>query len=71
MITVIVSLFFGASLVTSIALAAACMLSGQVQRAAEAELGWTISVESLHSIAEVELPNHSRRRQAKPAHAGI
>jgi hypothetical protein len=70
MITVIVSLFFGASLVTSIALAAACMLSGQVQRAAEAELGWT-SVESLHSIAEVELPNHSRRRQAKPAHAGI
>jgi hypothetical protein len=70
MITVIISLFFGASLVTSIALAAACMLSGQVQRAAEVELGW-IPVESLHAIAEVELPNHSRRRQVKPAHAGI
>ena len=70
MITVIISLFFGASLVTSIALAAACMLSGQGQRVAEVELGW-IPVESLHAIAEVELSNHSRRRQVKPAHAGI
>ncbi|MFN8464131.1 MAG: hypothetical protein U0X20_01210 [Caldilineaceae bacterium] len=70
MITVFVSLFFGASLLTSIALAAACMLSGRGQEECEAEQA-LVTVESLRGIAEVELPRRSQRRQATPAHVGI
>jgi hypothetical protein len=70
MITVFVSLFFGASLVTSIALAAACILSGRGQEEIEAEQAF-VTVESLRGIAEVELPRRRQHRRATPAHAGI
>jgi hypothetical protein len=70
MITVIVSLFFVASLVTSIMLVAACRLSGRMQETGEEE-PISVTVESLQSIAEVELPKYSQRRKTAPAHAGI
>jgi len=70
MITVIVSLFFCASLVASISLVAACMLSGRGQVIGEEE-PMQVTLESLRSIAEVELPKHSQRRQTAPARAGI
>jgi hypothetical protein len=70
MITVIVSLFFVASLVTSIMLVAACMLSGRRQETSEEE-PMSVTVESLQSIAEVELPKYSQRRKTAPVHAGI
>jgi predicted membrane protein len=70
MITLFISLFFGASFVTTVALVAACILSGRTQEASAAETVM-VSVESLHGIAEVELPNYSQRRQSVPVHAGI
>jgi hypothetical protein len=72
MITAMVSLFLGASFVTSVSLVAACILSGKTQEAAERELAlepaWD-SCQAWRSIAEVELPRYSQRRQAAPAHA--
>lgn len=70
MITVLVSLFLGASFVTSIALVSACMLSGRGQEEVTMEQAM-VSVESLQAIAEVELPRRGQLRQATPAHAGI
>jgi hypothetical protein len=70
MITVFVSLFLSASLITSIALVAACVLSGRGQEEVVAEQAF-VTVESLRGIAEVELPRRGQRRQATPAHAGI
>jgi hypothetical protein len=69
MITVLLSLFFGASFVTSVALVAACILSGRMQPTAEAEIA-LVPVESFRAIAEVELPKYSQRRQTAPLHAG-
>jgi hypothetical protein len=70
MVPIVVSLFFGASFITSIALVAAAALAGRVQERVEAES--TLSTaESLHSIAEVALPRDKQRGQAAPVHAGI
>jgi hypothetical protein len=70
MITIVVSLFFGASFITSVALVAAAALAGRVQQKLEAECT-LLTVESLHSIAEVELPGYKPRGQAAPVHAGV
>jgi hypothetical protein len=70
MITLLVGLFFGASFVTTVSLIAACMLSGRMQATVEAETS-LVTVESLRTIAEVELPKYSRRGPATPAHAGL
>jgi hypothetical protein len=72
MITAMVSLFLGASLVTSVSLVAACILSGRTHDAAERELALEPALGACQdwlSIAEVELPRYSQRRQAIPAHA--
>jgi hypothetical protein len=73
MIAVIVSLFLGASVVTSVALIAACILSGRTQEVvgmnAQYELG-LVPVESLRAIAEVELPKYKRARSSTPLHVG-
>ncbi len=70
MITVLVSLFLGASFLTSIALVSACMLAGRGQEEVPMEQAM-VSVESLQAIAEVELPRRGQLRQPTPAHAGI
>jgi hypothetical protein len=70
MITMLASLFFGASFVTTVALIAACMLSGRMQEVTEAETS-LVTVESLRAIAEVELPKYRRRQSAVPVHAGV
>jgi hypothetical protein len=71
MIAVIVSLFVGASVVTSVALIAACILSGRTQEVvaieAEFEPG-LVPVESLRAIAEMELPKYKRGRGSSPLH---
>lgn len=68
MIVVLVSLFLSASFATSVAIIAACMMSGRVQRAIEAEAA---TAEAMRAIAEVELPKRRQRRHAAPAHAGV
>jgi hypothetical protein len=68
MIILIFSLFFGVILIGSLTLAAACILSGQVYEEAEA-LPAMATLESLRSIAEVELPRRNHRRQSAPVHA--
>ncbi len=70
MITVLVSLFLGASFLTSLTLVAACMVSGRGQEEVTMAQAM-VSVESLQAIAEVELPRRSQLRQAMQAHAGI
>jgi hypothetical protein len=70
MITLIVILYFGASLVSSLLLVAACMQSGRSQATAGEE-PMLISVVLLQPIAEVDLPKQSQRRKPAPAHAGI
>ena len=68
MIIVLVSLFLGASFVTSIAVVLACIVAGRGQE--DATMEQALVLESLHAIAEVELPRR-QMRQAAPAHAGI
>lgn len=70
MIIVLVSLFLGASFLSSMALVAACMLSGRGQEEVSMEQAM-VSVESMQAIAEVELSRRGKMRQATPAHAGI
>jgi hypothetical protein len=70
MIMVIVGLFLSASFITSIAVVSACMLAGRCQEEVTMEQTM-VSVESLHAIAEVELPRRRQMRQAATAHAGI
>jgi hypothetical protein len=72
MITAMISLFLGASFVTSVSLVAACILSGKTQAAAERELALEPAWDSCHdwrSIAEVELPRYRQRRPVSRAHA--
>jgi hypothetical protein len=70
MVPIVVSLFFGASFITTVALVAAAALSGRVQQSMEAECTF-VTAASLHSIAEVELPGYKQRRQKAPVHSGI
>jgi hypothetical protein len=70
MITLIVILYFSASLVSSLLFLAACMQSGRCQgRVGEEPM--LISVEVLQPIAELDLPKQSHRRIPVSAHAGI
>lgn len=70
MITVIVGLLCGASLISCAVLVAATTMSGRVQETIEAELA-LVTVESLRSIAEVELPKYNKRRRSRPVHVGV
>lgn len=69
MITIGVSLFLGASFITSVALVAAAALSGRVQDRVQAERS-LLTAEFVYSIAEVELPRYTQRCQAAPVDAG-